>query len=491
MKNYFKYFLILIPILLAMGFKDNPVQKSTTSTTVQFVYTSDAHYGLTKDSFQGSSSVSAQVVNHAMIQKINTISSLTLPGDKGVNAGKVAGPVDYVIMTGDISNREETGSPDIQSAATSWLQFTTDYINGLTLKNSLGNNSELLLSPGNHDVSNAIGYYKTMSPLTDPTVMTMMYNRMMNPVVSKTNATYNYANDKIHYVRNISGIHFMFINMWPDSSERVWMESDLKTVSSTTPVLIFTHDPPDGITKHYTNPNGTHDVNSTDQFENCISEIFKDGKTTSKTNTIEQRNFVAFLKKYPNIKAYFHGHTNSNEYYVYKGPDSDISLNTIRVDSPLKGDVSATDETKLSFQLVTIDPAIMSLTVRECLWDATPSNPNAAIVWGTNETISINAGTAVVENVNGLQVSQCTLNQNYPNPFNPGTVVNYKLVAGGRVTLKIYDVLGREVQTLVNEFKMAGSYDASFDASALSGGVYYYTLRIGTFTQTKKMLLLK
>jgi hypothetical protein len=89
------------------------------------------------------------------------------------------------------------------------------------------------------------------------------------------------------------------------------------------------------------------------------------------------------------------------------------------------------------------------------------------------------------------------LEQNYPNPFNPTTVINYQLPVNGFVTLKVYDVLGKEVATLVNEFKEAGYYEVSFDATHLSSGVYFYKLVVsssnplqaGSFVTTKKMLL--
>jgi hypothetical protein len=83
------------------------------------------------------------------------------------------------------------------------------------------------------------------------------------------------------------------------------------------------------------------------------------------------------------------------------------------------------------------------------------------------------------------------LSQNYPNPFNPSTVISYQLPIGSQISLKVYDVLGREVATLVNERKAAGSYTATFDASKFSSGVYFYKLQAGNFVQTKKMLLVK
>jgi len=83
------------------------------------------------------------------------------------------------------------------------------------------------------------------------------------------------------------------------------------------------------------------------------------------------------------------------------------------------------------------------------------------------------------------------LSQNYPNPFNPSTVISYQLVVGSHISLKIYDVLGNEVATLVNEEKPAGTYEMDFDASALSSGVYSYKIEAGDFVQTKKMILLR
>jgi len=84
-----------------------------------------------------------------------------------------------------------------------------------------------------------------------------------------------------------------------------------------------------------------------------------------------------------------------------------------------------------------------------------------------------------------------TLEQNYPNPFNPSTKIKYQIQVGGFVSLKVYDVLGKEVATLVNGEKSAGSYEIEFDASKLSSGVYFYNLRSGDFTQTNKMVLMK
>ena len=82
--------------------------------------------------------------------------------------------------------------------------------------------------------------------------------------------------------------------------------------------------------------------------------------------------------------------------------------------------------------------------------------------------------------------------QNYPNPFNPSTTIAYSIPQSGFVELKVYNMLGREIQTVVNEFQQAGKYHFDFDASKLSSGVYFYQLKVGNrFSETKKMLYVK
>lgn len=98
-----------------------------------------------------------------------------------------------------------------------------------------------------------------------------------------------------------------------------------------------------------------------------------------------------------------------------------------------------------------------------------------------------------IETVKSDLPEEYFLNQNYPNPFNPSTKIGYVIPNGVRnlVTLKVYDVLGNEVATLVNEEKTAGSYEVDFNASQLSSGIYFYKLTVGSFIETKKMILLK
>ena len=84
-----------------------------------------------------------------------------------------------------------------------------------------------------------------------------------------------------------------------------------------------------------------------------------------------------------------------------------------------------------------------------------------------------------------------SLSQNYPNPFNPTTLINYSLPKSGFAQLKVYDMLGREVATLVNKEQSTGNYKIELNASHLTSGIYFYRLQSGSFTETKKFILLR
>ncbi|OQY75456.1 MAG: hypothetical protein B6D44_01255 [Ignavibacteriales bacterium UTCHB2] len=101
-----------------------------------------------------------------------------------------------------------------------------------------------------------------------------------------------------------------------------------------------------------------------------------------------------------------------------------------------------------------------------------------------NNPIELNlSGTAVI--------TEYSLEQNYPNPFNPNTTIKFQIPKDGFVTLKVYDILGNELATLINEEKTIGNYEVNFDASKLASGVYIYKIQAGEFVSSKKMLLLK
>ena len=96
-----------------------------------------------------------------------------------------------------------------------------------------------------------------------------------------------------------------------------------------------------------------------------------------------------------------------------------------------------------------------------------------------------------VELLSNAQPSHFRLEQNYPNPINPSTEIIYTITKAGNVTLKVYNMLGQEIVTLVNGYQAANSYEVNFNASGLSSGVYYYRLQAGVFSETKKLVLLR
>ena len=99
-----------------------------------------------------------------------------------------------------------------------------------------------------------------------------------------------------------------------------------------------------------------------------------------------------------------------------------------------------------------------------------------------------------ITGVNGiprLVPDRFSLEQNYPNPFNPTTHFQFSLSSGQFVTLKIYDVLGKEIATLVDGERNAGTYSVNWDASGLPSGVYFYRMKAGDFVDTKKLVLTK
>jgi hypothetical protein len=116
-------------------------------------------------------------------------------------------------------------------------------------------------------------------------------------------------------------------------------------------------------------------------------------------------------------------------------------------------------------------------------------------IWiGTNSGFAVfypNMPVNISDNNKGGVAADYFLSQNYPNPFNPATTIVYSLPARNKVSIIVYDLLGKEVAELVNEEKPAGSYEIQFNGSRLSSGVYFYRMRAGRFISIRKLLLMK
>jgi hypothetical protein len=87
--------------------------------------------------------------------------------------------------------------------------------------------------------------------------------------------------------------------------------------------------------------------------------------------------------------------------------------------------------------------------------------------------------------------TEYALEQNYPNPFNPTTTFRYSIPTQSKVVIKVYDILGNEIATLIDDEKSVGTYDLTWNAASMPSGVYFYQLKAGDFIQTRKMILLK
>ncbi len=356
---------------------------------LQLVFTSDAHYGIRRAAFRGHANVDARTVNQALVASINTLATTAFPTDGGNRAGLPVGPVDAIVEGGDVANRAEVvDGVAIQSAAESWREFVDDYQHGLALNDASGHRAPLFVIPGNHDASNAVGFYKPMSPTTDPSSVDGMYRLMVQPPAAP--ARFDYDRERVLTSRDLRGIHLAFVHVWPDSRGRAWLENDLAGVTAQTPVFLFSHDGPDADSRHFLNPAAPGTFDASLGFENLLSDVFADGTSKDATATTERAAFERFAAAHRNLVAYFHGHSNSNQFYEWTGPQRHVALHTFRVDSPMKGAVSGRDETKLSFQVVTVSADRRTLTVRECFWNVHPEAPT--LTWGASVTESITPG---------------------------------------------------------------------------------------------------
>jgi hypothetical protein len=119
------------------------------------------------------------------------------------------------------------------------------------------------------------------------------------------------------------------------------------------------------------------------------------------------------------------------------------------------------------------------------------TNTLAVPNFNSNSITFVNISFTPIKETSGTLNKDFHLFQNYPNPFNPKTTISFTIPEGNNVTLKVYNILGNEIKTLLNEYKNAGKYSVYFDASALSSGIYMYSLKAGDFTAVRKLVLVK
>ena len=122
---------------------------------------------------------------------------------------------------------------------------------------------------------------------------------------------------------------------------------------------------------------------------------------------------------------------------------------------------------------------------------------SVAFIAGDNGTVLVTGNSEYIldiqeeDNTNTQIPTNITLYQNYPNPFNPSTRIKFSIIHSDHVAMKIFDILGKEIETLLEEELSPGIYEINWDASTLPAGVYFYRLQVGSFVQTKKTIILK
>jgi len=175
--------------------------------------------------------------------------------------------------------------------------------------------------------------------------------------------------------------------------------------------------------------------------------------------------------------------------------------------SMYNGSMGMMQPVKFTFHVPADSLIARGLTMSQLVCRYMDSNGNWNNITGqinnTDNTITISSSqlysfyavvpssATAVDNKDNSLPGKYALQQNYPNPFNPSTVIRYSLPAESRVSIKVYDLIGKEVSELVNNVEAAGVHEVNFNASNLPSGIYFYSLNAGNFSQTKKMMLLK
>ena len=443
---------------------------TTLSEIVNFVYTSDNHYGIVRPLFRGNFNVPSPVVNQAMIARMNTLPANMFPNDGGVGAGQSVGHVDFLMDTGDLANRSELQSAIAATNITylgasvsypgnasytapvstvTWGQWQHDFLGDantgnragglLTLTDSQGLGIPVFLSPGNHDVNDAIGMTgKIAANNIDATSYVQIYNRMtpysgQAPIatnVFSNPANYTNVSLRVNYSFNIGGVHVQCVNMFPDKNILTWMSADMANVPASTPVFLFCHIPLNMAateTKVFGSPTNTSSSAGAD-IPLTLSGV---DSPTSYVDMNAAKQFVAdWLVAHPNVRALFSGHDNFNGATNWNGQDANGNLITsrdsawagvtlFRVDSPMKGDISGVSstsgsltgigmETNLSFQVYSLDIANRLLTEREYYYDNTADGTGNGVWSGQSTTINLNfpsTPAALTGPANGMVVT--------------------------------------------------------------------------------------
>jgi peptidoglycan/xylan/chitin deacetylase (PgdA/CDA1 family) len=192
---------------------------------------------------------------------------------------------------------------------------------------------------------------------------------------------------------------------------------------------------------------------------------------------IKERNNVSVQETILNDTAYTCQVTDTLDNEIYNYP---VTLRRLLPDNWLSADISQNGKT-INSQIVEFN------SKKYVMFDVVPDNGDVQIVKSTSTGVLLN---------DNIKLLKPDLLQNYPNPFNPTTKIKYTIPDGGTsfmkfTQLKVYDILGNEVSTLVNEKQSPGYHEVEFNGNRLPSGIYFYSMQVGSFTSTKKLVLMK
>jgi len=222
----------------------------------------------------------------------------------------------------------------------------------------------------------------------------------------------------------------------------------------------------------------TYYINCTEDY--LIQDINLEIDTVIHTN-VSDLEFYLTHNGITDTLIYSAGGTGSN--FINTVLDDSATMSVINATAPFTG----TFKPQSPLSIFNGVPAKGEWELR--IYDRAAGNTGTLQQWSMKVIMSTNP-TGINE-IGSTTPNEFSLSQNYPNPFNPSTSIRYRVSSISNVSLKVYDVLGKEVATLVYEEKPAGNYEVQFDGSNLSSGVYFYQLKSGEYIDTKKFVLLK
>lgn len=246
--------------------------------------------------------------------------------------------------------------------------------------------------------------------------------------------------------------------------------------------------------------NGTPDnwtVNSTSQFPTIMQSTDAHSGSYSVEGKVVSFSGFSFAPVLTSAFPLTQRPANLSGYYKFNSVGNDtllIVFASYKNDSGIGGGVFETSVSAGSYTQFNIPISYISGDTPDSAGITISIKPVISAHSGTTfniDDLAFTSGATAVEDQPNQTPKKFELEQNYPNPFNPSTIIRYDIPKSVFVSLKIYNILGKEITSLVNEEKKPGEYSITFNAASLPSGIYLYMLNAGSFSETKKFVLLK